>query len=272
MAPVHHWEPESLFVTMVLTAYLDESGTHGNSVATVMGGAMASVLKWELFEKKFNGLRRKHGFKVFRTKTFRDRDGDFKGWSRDQQIALVDDLERVSDGSHLTGVTMSLNNAEYERDYKRTDDVPPRLRLASKYGLCFETCLLYLIKEADKYKSKGRLSKLYVICELGAANAGDADRIFSEHKRSLQNAGIDILGALSFDSKASSPALMLADFFAHTRWLREFKGVPFSADDLVLPGATRQTTVTALNFIEGGLALQKQRLIEQFKNRVKARA
>ena len=275
MALAHRWEPESLFMTLILTAYMDESGTHGNgSVATVVGGAMATALKWDRFEKKFVGLQRKHDFKVFHTRKFKNRDGDFKGWSQNQQIALLNELQRISDDSQLTGVTMTLNNAEYGRDYGRTADTPRKLPLATKYGLCFETCLLYLIKEADKQTSKGRSPKLHLVCEDGVANAGDALRIFNEHRKSLQNIGSDILGTLTFDSKNSSSALMLADFFAHTRWLREFRGVPFTDDDLIQPGDSvgcRKTTVTALTFVEGGLAEQKRRLIEQFEEKKRAK-
>jgi hypothetical protein len=107
-----------------------------------------------------------------------------------------------------------------------------------------------------------------VVCESGAENAGDALRIFNEHKKSMHDAGIDVLRSLTLDTKDSTPALMLADFFAHTRWLREFKGIPFTDDDLVPLGEKVQTTAAALNFVEGGLAGQKERLIEQFRNRM----
>ena len=263
----HRWLPDILFAVLDLTAYLDESGTHGGSVATVMAGVMASGLKWERYEKKFGGLRRKYGFNVFRTKTFKDRDGDFKDWPKDKQLALLDDLEQLSARSFLTGVTMTLDNADYEQNYKRTPDVPRKMPLVSKYGLCFETCLLYLAGEAGRQKAR----KLHVVCEAGAANEGDANRIFFDHKAELESRGVHLLRYLTFADKGSTPALMLADFFAHTRWLREFKGVPITENDLVPPGS-KQTVVTALNFTPGGLATQKQELIRRFQERAGIKA
>ena len=232
---------------------------------------MASAQKWDRFEKKFAVLRRKHGFTVFHTRKFKNRDGDFKGWRQEKQSALLDDLDRIADRGCMTGVTVTLNNAEYERDFKRTPDVPRKLQLATKYGLCFEASLLYFVAEAQKRKFQGKLPKLFVICESGATNAGDAVRIFNEHKTRLESERLPILGALSFDKKDSTPALMLADFFAHTRWLREFKGVPLTAEDLA-PADAKATLVASLTVGEGGLAQHKRRLIEQFNEHAKIKA
>jgi hypothetical protein len=51
IALAHRWEPERIFV--ILTAYLDESGTHGDSPITVMAGVMANATQWARFEAEF---------------------------------------------------------------------------------------------------------------------------------------------------------------------------------------------------------------------------
>ena len=54
---------------MILTAYLDESGTHDGSPVTVMGGMLANARQWEAFEKGFGKLKAVHGFQIFYTQT-----------------------------------------------------------------------------------------------------------------------------------------------------------------------------------------------------------
>jgi|SRR6516164_3518474 len=88
---VHRWEPERQFV-FVFTGYLDESGTHDGSLVTVMGGLLGRAQQWEPFERRFDGIRKQHGFRVFHTKKFKKRAGDFKGWSDLQMRALMGDL------------------------------------------------------------------------------------------------------------------------------------------------------------------------------------
>ena len=75
---------------------LDESGTHDGSPITVMGGLLARAEQWERFEKGFAELQRKHNFKVWHSKKFRQRKGDFKGWSDYQRTALYWDLARLT--------------------------------------------------------------------------------------------------------------------------------------------------------------------------------
>jgi hypothetical protein len=50
---------------------------------------------------------------------------------------------------------MVLSNATYENDYKGGKK-PKKLRLDSKYGLCFRQCLYFFILEVLKRKSKKR--------------------------------------------------------------------------------------------------------------------
>ncbi len=71
IALAHRWEPERIFV--VLTAYLDESGTHDGSPVTVMGGMLANALQWTRFEQAFGLIKKRHGFKIFHTKKFKRR-------------------------------------------------------------------------------------------------------------------------------------------------------------------------------------------------------
>ncbi len=99
----------------VYTAYLDESGTHDTSPLTVMGGMLARADQWRDFEKKFAALQSQYGFKVWHTKKFKKRAGDFQGWTEEKCRALYDSMMSVTAFGLADVVSITLDNASYER-------------------------------------------------------------------------------------------------------------------------------------------------------------
>jgi len=73
----------------IYTGYLDESGTHGDSAVTIMGGLLARAQDCQLYEIDFDEIRQRHGFQIFHTKKFKRGTGDFKDWTLSQSRALL---------------------------------------------------------------------------------------------------------------------------------------------------------------------------------------
>jgi hypothetical protein len=215
----------------VYTAYLDESGTHDGSPITIMGGILARAEQWRDFEKKFAAVRSRYGFRVWHTKKFKKKAGDFRGWSDEKCHELYWSLRDVT-GFGLTDVfAITLENASYEADYKAgTGILPRKARLDSKYGICFRMCLVHLVKEVLKRKRRNRIPPLHVVLEAGHANFGDAERIFLEEKRIGVPDGVPILCTLTKADKDECGQLMMADFAAHSEYIMEKReidtGVP----------------------------------------------
>jgi hypothetical protein len=216
-ALAHEWQPDRLLM-FGYTAYLDESGTHEGSETTVMGGMLARADHWKGFEEIFEAIQKKHRFRIFHTKKFKRRVGDFKGWTNEQCLALIRDLSVLTGFGRGEGVTVSLNNALY-RDVYRKPSVPVRGHFDSRYGLCFRQCLGHLISETVKRKYRKKIPRLDVILEAGHENAGDAQRIFLELKRQFAAHDLDILRHIAFVDKDECGQLMMADFLAHKAML-----------------------------------------------------
>lgn len=204
----------------VYTAYLDESGTHDGSPFTVMGGLLARADQWRGFEKKFGKVQSDYGFRVWHTKKFKKKTGDFKGWTDEKCHKLYWAMMKVTAYDLTDVVSLTLDNESYETDYK-SGDWPRKARIDTKYGLCFRYCLVHFILEALKRKRRNRIPPLHIVLEAGHSNCGDAERIFLEEKALFERAGIPALKTLTVAKKDDCGQLMMADFAAHSEYILE---------------------------------------------------
>ena len=131
----------------IYTAYLDESGTHDGSPVTVMGGILARADQWRDFEKRFTAVRSQYGFSVWHSKKFKKKAGDFRGWTDEKCQALYWSMMNVTAFGLTDVVSISLDNASYEANYKAGATLPRRARLDTKYGLCFRYCPVHFVAE-----------------------------------------------------------------------------------------------------------------------------
>jgi hypothetical protein len=231
----------------VYTAYLDESGTHDGSPLTVMGGVLARAEQWRDFEKKFAALQKRYGFRVWHTKKFKRKAGDFKGWTDEKCSDLYWSMRDISALGLTDIVALTLDNASYEADY-RAGDLPRRARLDTEYGLCFRYCLIHFVREALKRRRRNRVPPLHIVLEAGHANFGDAERIFLEEKRLWIHGGVPILRTITKADKDDCGGLMLADFAAHSEYIMEKQeietGVPRNRPTVTVPkGMTPSTHI-----------------------------
>jgi hypothetical protein len=204
----------------IFTGYLDESGTHDGSAATVMGGLLARADQWTQFEKNFAKAQKDHKFRVWHTKKFKNKRGDFKGWSDEQCQALYWRLQKVTSYGLTESVAIALDNATYQSVY-RAGEHPRRARFDTKYGLCFRMCLNLFVTEVFKRKHRRRIPPLHIVMEAGHPNYGDAERIFLEMKREFEQRGVDMLRTITKAEKDDCGQLMMADFTAHSEYLLE---------------------------------------------------
>jgi hypothetical protein len=204
----------------VYTAYVDESGTHDGSPVTVMGCVLARTEQWRVFERKFASLQVKYGFKVWHTKKFKKKKGDFRGWSDEKCHDLYWSMQQATSFGLTDIISLTLNNASFVADYK-AGDLPRKARLDTEYSLCFRICLVHLVREVLKRRRRGRVPPLHVVVEGGHRHFGDAERVFEEEKQIWKSAGVPILRSLTKADKDQCGALMIADFAAHSEFLME---------------------------------------------------
>jgi hypothetical protein len=246
---------------VILTVYLDESGTHdgdgGSNTASsvlVMAGMMGNAPQWARFQYSLNRLKEGYGFTIFHTKKFKDRDGDFKGWSVEKRLKLVSDLTDIIADKLMQGCAISLKRADYSTQY-RAEPFHRKARHDTEYGLCFRACLKYLVDEATRRlrnHKRFKQAKLSVVLEHGAKNSGDCERIFFEMKQGYRSAGFDLLDEFTTAKKVDSDPLIAADFLAHTIWSNDPEH--FADEQWQEHGDTKKRAgLTHLSFAHGSL-------------------
>ena len=101
-------------------------------------------------------------------------------------------------------------------------------------------CLLHFTTEILKRKYRGRFPLLHIVLESGHSNYGDAERIFFEEKKTLEEMGLDVLRTITKADKDQSGELMMADFVAHTTYQMQNRslatGLPMPMSDPISKG------------------------------------
>jgi hypothetical protein len=262
-ALAHRWKPEFLFV-FIFTGYLDESGTHDGSPVTVMGGLLGRAEQWQRFQNGFDQAKKKHGFRIFHTKKFKRKSGDFKGWTNEQCLALIADLGELTGMGLTDGAAVSLHNDTYDQYYKG-DGKPNKARLDSKYGLCFRMCLYHFMMEVMKRKHRKRVPQLHIVIEAGHRNSGDAERIFLEVKKEFEDAGINMLRTITKAAKDECDPLMMADFVAHSTFMIQTGARPEPPDLSAQRLPRGATGITHFESTPEGLANIREHVISMVR-------
>jgi hypothetical protein len=207
LALMHDWYPAAPI--MALTAYFDESGTHGDSPGVVVAGFISIADGWKSYETEFSPELARRGLEVFHAKSLRAQ----------RYRSLHEVHAQIIRRNVLWGLSVSLKSSDYKNYYK-VPDLPRRVRLDSQYGFCFRMCLIAALEFASVLPRDWPLT---VVAELGHRNAPDATRIFAEVKESLmQPCDQMLLGPLVFDTKEACVPLAAADALAN--WMFRIDG------------------------------------------------
>jgi len=249
-----------------MSAYFDESGTHGaSSPAVIMGGFIASSNQWAVYEAEMTALLASSGVKVFHARKLRTGKGDFKEWTKTKRGQFNSSFLKLADDHMSFGMGTVLASDMYQGIYRSGGNA--RRTLDSQYGLCFRVsmwrAMVYMRDRQNEWP-------LNVILETGHKNARDAIRVYGEIAESLIDRYRPMLGAISFMSKDNCLPLAMADSLSYAMFRKVAGFSNHSNPDVASTGysvppdiaakvpMTRltvdETTLTVLrNEVEGGI-------------------
>lgn len=101
---------------MIITVYIDESGTHDSGV-TILGGWVGRLGQWATFDPKWRRLLRRNNLSYFHSRKMRRSKGEFKGWSRKKKRLFTQAAAKLALKDLEFGFTIALPDAAYEEHY-----------------------------------------------------------------------------------------------------------------------------------------------------------
>lgn len=221
LALMHAWNPERLFV--LVTVYIDESGTHDSPLMT-MAGLVGRLGQWATFDAKWKAMLAKDGIEFYHAKKMIHGQDQFRGWSQARKEASAKQVNKIIQRHSQFGFTLVLKDDEYRDHYQMPGVVRPRkLRLDSRYGLCFRMCLA-IVPDLVRQTWSDHEIDLHFVLESGHKNYGDAERVFHEVKEDNQPNISNLLRTISSGSKREFPGLQGADVPAHVSFGFETSG------------------------------------------------
>ncbi len=194
---------------MIVTAYIDESGTHGPPIM-LMGCLIGDVSGWEGFDSAWRNHLIKNHLTYYHSKKMKHSQGEFRGWGAQRKLAFRQRAGELTEQHTMFGVTAVLSYADYNKFYV-ADERPSEIQLDSKYGLCFRFCLLRIVDVLRYRLGDPDDLQLYFVLESGHENFGDAHRIFDDLKQRGPRHLRQILKTIIPGDKKDYPGLQGAD-------------------------------------------------------------
>jgi Protein of unknown function (DUF3800) len=217
----------------VLTAYMDESGTHdaegrepGSEVAAI-AGYVASYKQWVRFQRGWRRVLNKFGVEIYHAKDCAHRKGEFKGWSDDKRRNFYIALTEVINEAGLRGLGGLVPLGAYNTvlpDWARAEIRHP-------YYFCFAVMMRTLRKYRDAFSLREPIEFIF---DRKKGYQGALTEMFEKLRDESPNHR-GYLGEIYFRSKDSLTPLQAADHLAYE--VRRY-----AADQLV--GSSRPTRGT----------------------------
>jgi len=207
---------------MILKAFIDESGTHDGSPATIMAGYVATQEQWTALDRDWVFLLRMHGLTHVHAVDLFHTDGEFKDWPVNRKIQFAEALENLCVQHTRFGFAARMLNQDYERVFI-AGNRPRKPQLDSRYGVCFRLCLSFIPKMIDELLGTDDI-ELQVVLEAGHKNAGDARRLYDLFKKQADPRLSKMVNSLAFADKKSCIPLQAADVIAYPIFRGEARG------------------------------------------------
>jgi hypothetical protein len=197
---------------VVITGFLDESGTHGAaSQNTAMAGFVGDEAQWMHLEAGWKKVLVDHPeIDPIHGKDLLPRRGVYSDWNDEKYEALINDLGSLIYDSGIYGMLCVLHNTDYQEF--RNQWKGSRYSPDSAYGLCFRACLGGITEAISRDAPGNRLS---IIIEDGHKNRHEAEEIFNSIKHRRIGPHWEMLGNFAFAAKRDYGAIQAADLYAY---------------------------------------------------------
>lgn len=194
---------------LILTAYLDESGTHRSAEALAVAGYLSTQDRWEQFDAEWRVALREYGLEFFHMTDFANGAPPYNTdiWRTEREARfsrLVDIINRNALAS--IGITLPI------RLFRSVVSTKAQRLVGGPYGLAAHACLTEAARIIRAHQWDAWIRYIYAD---GAEGAGQVLASYRRIKGQAQNKDILRLDKLSFEDKKEYLPLQAADILAY---------------------------------------------------------
>lgn len=192
----------------MLTVYCDESGTHADSLATVVAGYLGHVRQWKLFGKEWRALLDREGVKVLHRTDLENFRREFKEWNEERRVRFLQRAHEIIKVRTIRGFAYAVVNA----DFKKVMHPVVEQAIGGIYGWCVQDCMVAIAKWAQREHLSEPID---YILENGAEGIEGVTRMFHFVAKSDDYRRKCFLGSWTFASKQDVIQLQAPDVLAY---------------------------------------------------------
>jgi hypothetical protein len=182
---------------------------------------LATADKWKEFDKEWSNLLRRSGIQYSHAHTMLQRKPPFRDLTQSDLNHFFLQIEKVINKYLGVGFVAMLKAADYNKFYK-DGKRPKKLPLDTQYGVLFRATVSFLLGVLEyEYKDKAEETTVGFVLEDGAAQKGDAQRLYDCFKcdKHVHPVTRNMLAPkLDFADKKSSPGCQAADLMLHAAY------------------------------------------------------
>jgi hypothetical protein len=205
--------PRPVGSSTILTAYIDESGTHDGSPMTVMAGYLSSAERWAAFNAEWGTFLAGLGVDHLHAKHLFHGEKHFKNLSWPRRVEIADEAKAITMKYAMVGLSVILTNDEYQEIFK--ENVPKNVTFDSKYGTCFRHIVSFL-PQLVNIVQPDETHRISIVLEAGHKNQGAASTMFSEYKSIADRRLARMVKGVSYAEKRECFGVQAADMLAFT--------------------------------------------------------
>lgn len=194
----------------LLKAFFDETGTHGESGITAIGGFVGHAETWDAIEPQWWGVLEEFthlGVRFFHMSELLAQRGQFERIDKPNMNYIITQLSKLLGRSQLTPFFSAIVNADWHDVVKDEDFLR---RYPHPIDLCFDNLVEHLWKWGRTYAPNERIVPMFAYSSEFSPKLAEVGRVYGAmdwYKK--------VLGPLSFGHSDEYVGLQAADLLAH---------------------------------------------------------
>jgi hypothetical protein len=224
LALFHEWRPSAWF--MILTAYLDGSGTEPSAPVCTVAGYLGTADKWKSFDLEWNAMLAEFEIEYYHAVDLHHGKQQFENWPREKRDNLRNWAKSITGRHAICGFSSVLKRADYDKVFKAAPEGPSK-KIHNEFSLCFLGCLEAVCRTLSNFVTDKENSITFVL-ESGDPGKGYIVNFFDRYKYDLLPHLSGLLHTISFANKKTCQGVQAADYLAHWVHKEEKLEAPWS--------------------------------------------